>query len=158
MDQEPANVRAHTEILRHVALDVFEKVGRPLRRTHPRRHIYLDGSGRSYRLYTNMNRVLIITTQGAEVDSPIDLEDVHSVIFATPKTPGKLDKIDLYLIPTKRVAMHARHDHRMFLERQTTKGHNTTWQQRFDIKDSLCSGYSRKYAEFRIACVVPRGS
>ncbi|HEX6142011.1 MAG TPA: hypothetical protein VFZ01_04790 [Geminicoccaceae bacterium] len=146
--------REHTQVLRNLALRVFDDAGRPLRRIHARRHVYSDQDGRGHRLSTNMERVLIITTQGTDANAPIDLEDVENLIFAAPRQPGRLDEIDVYLIPTKRIAEDARQDHRHFLEQRTTKGHNTTWQQRFDTTDNLCGGYSSKYAGFLIATVT----
>lgn len=141
--------KADTERLRRCALELLAKKGHSFKRIHPQKLLYELDDGRTFALATNMHGVLICTTDSPEATARLDFEDADCILFAMP---GQSGGVDVYLLPTEKVATIARQNQKEFLQTANTGGRNMTWQQIFDDREGKpSSGYARRYAEHKLS-------
>ncbi|MBO6946394.1 MAG: hypothetical protein JJ855_00325 [Rhodospirillales bacterium] len=136
-------------------LDIMAADGKPLERvpSRGRSMIYAMQDGRTVRIRTSNDHVLMVVADSPDVDAPVNIEGTDMLLVVMPETERTPGRVIAFLVPSARAAEDAREGYRQWLERNPrTKGNNTTRTLWFDSDLSEAShGFMERWAEYRLA-------
>lgn len=145
-------MKVHSKDLKDAAYRAMEELGHSLSQieTGTRSMIFAMEDGRTVRLRTTNDPILICVAKTNDVESKLNVEGTDFLLLAMPeiaRTPGT---ILVYLVPTQRVVNDVRESHKAWLATNPrTKGDNHTRNIWFEDKGTAWSGFHDKWSEYR---------
>jgi hypothetical protein len=140
--------------LLEAGLELMRRAGKPLERgeTKGRAMLYRTAEGRTVRIRTCNDHVLVVLADSADRGAALNIEGTDYLLIVMPEEPRSRGPVIGYLVPTE-VAVHAaRTTHEEWLaSNPNTKGQNRTWNLWFDDDGpAKANGFAHKWAEYRL--------
>lgn len=146
--------RVSNESLATAGLSLMRQAGKPLTRvpTSTRAMIYSENSGKTVRLRTCNDHLLVVVADSPNSDAKLNIEGTDFVLIVMPETPRTPGPVVAYLVPASVVAAAARDTHERWLKtKPRTKGKNRTWNLWFDDSGpGKASGFGKKWESYRL--------
>lgn len=142
-------------------LDLMRQGGKPLERAPSKgtAMIYRTPDGKTVRLRTCNDHILIVVGDSPDEDAKLNIEDTDLLLVVMPERPRTNGPAVAYLIPTEVAVAEARRTHSDWLATNpNTKGKNNTWNLWFDDDNPKAGGYARTWAKYKLpgsASTVP---
>jgi hypothetical protein len=149
--------RIESRALVEAGLAVMEKAGKPITRlpSRGRAMIYALPDGKTVRVRTCNDHVLIVPSDGPEPEAKLGIEGTDWLLVVMPERERTQGKIIAYLIPTAEAVAEARRTHRDWLDSNpNTKGDNRTWTLGFQADGKNENNYSVVWAKHRLDSAV----
>jgi hypothetical protein len=136
-------------------LALMSQNGKQLERVEAkgRAMIYRTQHGKSVRVRTCNDHVLVVLADSADESAKLNVEGTDQILIVMPEVPRMRGNVLAYLVPTEVVVEAARTSHAEWLRSEpATKGQNRTWNLWFD-NDGLAksNGFGKKWAEYRLS-------
>ena len=136
------------------AVEMMTAADRPMRRlaTGTRAMKYALTDGKTVRVRTCNDHVLVVLASTAEEGASLNIEGTDFVLIVMPETPRQAGPVIAYLLPTDLAVEDVRRAHTAWLNSgPATKGNNRTWNIWFDEGPPGCSGFAIKWAKHRMS-------
>ncbi len=146
--------KVNSDDLRNAAISAMKAAGHSIQRkdTGTRSMIYELENGKTVRLRTTNDPVLVVVAKTSDLDSPLNIEGTDYLLIAMPEVPRTPGDILVYLVPTARASEDVKNSHKSWLETNPqTKGDNRTRNIWFNEKGTPWSGYHEKWSEYKLS-------
>jgi hypothetical protein len=129
--------------------------GRPLTRGEikGRAMLFSDPDGKTVRVRTCNDHVLVAVASGTEAGSNLNIEGTDFLLIVMPSVPRTPGPVLAYLVPTDVAVEAVRETHGEWLKSgPATKGNNKTWNIWFDDDGpEKANGFAKKWARYLLA-------
>lgn len=128
--------------------------GNPMERvsTGTRAMKYLLKDGKTVRVRTCNDHVLVVLANVAEEQASLNIEGTDYLLIAMPATPRQPGPIIVYFLPTEIAVNDVRSAHRAWLKSGSIpKANNRTWNIWFDTGPAGCSGFAERWAKYQLS-------
>ncbi|MEJ8835583.1 hypothetical protein [Ramlibacter sp. AN1133] len=145
--------RVPNDKLVEAALAMTAAVGKPLTRlqTGTRAMKYSMADGKTVRIRTCNDHVLVVLASSAEDDATLNIEGTDYLLVAMPEVPRRDGPVVAYFLPTSVAVADVRSAHTQWLQSgPATRGNNKTWNLWFDDGPPGCSGFAERWAQYRL--------
>lgn len=147
-------IKVPNDQLLEAGLRLMEQNGQPLQRAESkgRARLYRNPEGRSVRVRTCNDHVLVVVADNPEVGAKLNIEGTDSILIVMPELPRTPGPVVAYLVPTSVAVEAVRSSHGDWLaSNPSTKGENRTWAIWFnDDGPAKSSGFAQKWATYRL--------
>ena len=101
-------IKVPNDQLLEAGLRLMEQNGQPLQRAESkgRARLYRNPEGRTVRVRTCNDHVLVVVADSPEVGAKLNIEGTDSILIVMPEIPGSPGPVVAYLVPTS-VAVEA---------------------------------------------------
>lgn len=146
--------RVDNSVLLSAGLELMRQEGQPLtrRQVKGRAMIYGTPEGKTVRVRTCNDHVLVILAESADDNAPLNIEGTDLILVVMPREARSQGPVVAYLVPSAIAAEAARKSHREWLANNPkTKGNNRTWNLWFDDSGpSKANGFSKTWEQYRL--------
>jgi hypothetical protein len=149
--------RLESQALVEAGLAAMAKAGKPITRLpgKGRARIYAQRDGKTVRVRTCNDHVLIVPSNGPEPEAKLGIEGTDWLLVVMPEKERTQGKTIAYLIPTADAVAEARRTHRDWLaSNPNTKGDNKTWTLAFRADGKNENNFSVVWAKHRLDSAV----
>jgi hypothetical protein len=148
--------------LLEAGLRLMAQNGHPLERAEIRGRamLYRTQEGRTVRVRTCNDHVLVAVADSPKPDAKLNLEGTDDVLVVMPEFPRSPGPVVAYLIPTPVVVEAVRSAHRDWLaSNPSTHGDNKTWAIWFENEGpSKSNGFAQKWSAYRLQGLASTGT
>lgn len=150
-----ASPRVPNDNLLNAGLDLMRQNGKPLTRVDSfgRSMMYKTQDGKSVRVRTCNDHVLIVVADSPSSDAKLNTEGTDYLLVVMPEVERTPGKVTAYLIPTEVAVRESRTSHQAWLDSNpNTKGANKTFCLWFrkNAPFARSGDYATKWAEYRL--------
>jgi hypothetical protein len=145
-------MKVQAEDLKNAAYRAMEELGHSLSqiKTGTRSMIFEMEDGRTVRLRTTNDPVLICVAETNDVEAKLNVEGTDFLLLAMPEIPRTPGRVLVYLVPTQRVLTDVKESHKAWLATNPrTKGDNHTRNIWFENRGTPWSGFHDKWSEYK---------
>jgi hypothetical protein len=140
--------------LLQAGLQLMAGSGMPLDRmeTRGRAMLYRAPDGKTVRVRTCNDHVLVVLADRAGPDASLNIEGTDHLLVVMPERPRSRGYVIAYFVPTQEAVRAARVTHKEWLASSpNTRGENRTWNLWFDDDGpAKANCFARKWAGYRI--------
>ncbi len=140
--------------LRDCALEQMKKNGTPLKAVHSgsRAMLYEMPDGRSVRIRTSNDPILVVAAESSEMDARLNIEGTDLLLITMPEKPRTPGPVKSFLVPADIAVNAVRDSHKKWLSTNpNTKGDNRTWNLWFDNTGRPSGGYAEKWSTYLLS-------
>lgn len=121
-----------------------------------RAKIYRTNEGKTVRVRTCNDHVLIALAETTESDAKLNIEGTDYLLIVMPEVPRSPGPVMVFFVPTPTVVEAVREAHAHWLaSNPSTKGENRTWNLWFDDDDSSPGGgFASLWEKYKVASPV----
>lgn len=145
--------RVPNQTLVDAAVEMMSFADKPMRKlaTGTRAMKYALGDGKTVRVRTCNDHVLVVLASSAEESASLNIEGTDFLLIVMPETPRQAGPVIAYFLPTNVAVEDVRRAHAAWLTSgPATKGNNRTWNIWFDDGPPGCSGFASRWGNYRL--------
>ena len=141
------------QILLDTAIQLMAATGKPLKKiaTGTRAMKYELEDGRTVRVRTCNDHVLVVLASNTAQDAHLNIEGTDFLLVVMPEAPRKEGPVIAYFLPTTVATNDVRSAHMEWLKSgPATRGNNLTWNIWFDDGPPGCSGFAARWVNHQL--------